>query len=1448
MKKTFSKKTIFLLGALFFLAFFVYTEPFFIFKIQNAYAFGHPDAISPNVEITEPDIGTPFNQAPPTISYDAADSYGTLSGCAVYFKDTKASNSWTLGTTNASCREGENELSTIGSWCNSEGSNACGISIEAKDSAGNTSRDERFFTIDKTPPVIEISSNRSHPTQKTNVEFKFSASDAYGIERVQCVVDAPGETLEDCIWRKTYTRLPDGLREFTVVATDKAGNTASKKLVWEIDSTPPAAISDIFKLKIRESESTYFSQLLEWIAPREDGHKGGISAQYDIRYSAAPINETNWNDTTALVYRESQPKPHGSAETMTVGPNSEIDLEEPRRLGLLSKFNSLSANTEHYFALKTRDEKWNWSAISSASAWTDRDPCDYDGDRLYSPKDGCGPRKCDPTIQTCDLYDNPYDWGLPNDPHPYDWGYSPGRWPYENDDKPDDFWINAFGATIKDLDQDGEVVANERIGMDLRSLDMETLEEPRKVTGYPSPGGIDWYDNPFTAELFPLAKKPLLKQLSYTINDLDLDTFVSKDWDQRFAGAEKTDTDLDDKFNADIVLEEGNNVAGCIYPGAREGTCFDCTAYNPDPATGRVPAEKNKPTISKNRAVCQIEAYYTDLQGKYKAIEQGMLEPGKDIVAASANCRDGLDNNLEGGTDSSDDPRDPGREVNCPTTFGAEAETASRPVSEIDAQKESNLAAAIFPRVGLVQCGRHADDYRTPIDESANCNICHLFYLLFSLINLLISRLMPFLVAVSFVVGGLLMAISRGVPERIVQGKKLILWSVSAYALMLLVWALLTIFFALIGAAKWSGLTPEKGTVSAISELTLTDTSKNWEEDEWKNYFVEIQPAKEDSIIRKVAKNTKDTVTLMEAQPFALSADSQFKYNILNTSWWSFVCKLGQGVTADFSASPDSGNAPFEVEFTDLSSAGATSWHWDFRDGTTSSEQSPRHRYTTNGPHTVVLIVEGEDGSSRKEKIIYHEPTAEFTSMRTHGRTPLNVKFTDSSTGGIDSWSWDFDGDGVEDSDKEEPLIFTYTKPGPYRVKLTVSGPGGRDVMSKLNYIFAYPAPPEPIADFSASIVPGDFLTLETQNLSFEPRKSTLDDITAWEWDFGNGKDTSAVENPTYFYETSTEPYELTLNAIGPGGENSASTTVSFAPEANFSANVTSATIPQTGVVRVQFTDNSTGTVSGWEWNFGDCARDPAGCESSQSSPSHDYKKDGLYAVTLTAKGPLGENTKTVENYIALAPRADFDYLSAKLSDLTKSGDCRSSCTVGPSGVTVTFSSNNSNCAGPCTSYWEFGDEGSGATKTVAGLGPVSYIYNNKSEVFTVRLTVTGPGGSNTVERKDYIKVAPWAVITPKEVRRTHRITLACGENLPPDWPPPTRVTFEDKSQPQPYIKTRSWSNGETGHSTTQEFKSSGNMTLTATNAHGQSDSATSKVIISRVINRLPCPPAGGGG
>jgi hypothetical protein len=57
------------------------------------------------------------------------------------------------------------------------------------------------------------------------------------------------------------------------------------------------------------------------------------------------------------------------------------------------------------------------------------------------------------------------------------------------------------------------------------------------------------------------------------------------------------------------------------------------------------------------------------------------------------------------------------------------------------------------------------------------------------------------------------------------------------------------------------------------------------------------------------------------------------------------------------------------VAFKDLSVGEIKSWHWDFGDGETSTEQNPIHAYKNPDHYVVVLNVEGPAGKSRRAKV-----------------------------------------------------------------------------------------------------------------------------------------------------------------------------------------------------------------------------------------------------------------------------------------------------------------------------------------------------------------------------------------------------------------------------------------------------------------------------------------------
>jgi len=57
------------------------------------------------------------------------------------------------------------------------------------------------------------------------------------------------------------------------------------------------------------------------------------------------------------------------------------------------------------------------------------------------------------------------------------------------------------------------------------------------------------------------------------------------------------------------------------------------------------------------------------------------------------------------------------------------------------------------------------------------------------------------------------------------------------------------------------------------------------------------------------------------------------------------------------------------VAFQDESIGTITTWHWDFGDGSTSTEQHPIHTYAKAGEYVVVLNIEGPAGKSRLSKV-----------------------------------------------------------------------------------------------------------------------------------------------------------------------------------------------------------------------------------------------------------------------------------------------------------------------------------------------------------------------------------------------------------------------------------------------------------------------------------------------
>jgi hypothetical protein len=120
----------------------------------------------------------------------------------------------------------------------------------------------------------------------------------------------------------------------------------SDKTTAPVDGTPPAAVANLSWAK-----QTADSVLLGWNAPGDDGMKGRAQ-QYDLRHYGRTITEANW-DSAVVVSGVPSQEAAGEVESFWMG-------------GVDSGAASL------FFAVKTKDDAGNWSALSNCASVENR--------------------------------------------------------------------------------------------------------------------------------------------------------------------------------------------------------------------------------------------------------------------------------------------------------------------------------------------------------------------------------------------------------------------------------------------------------------------------------------------------------------------------------------------------------------------------------------------------------------------------------------------------------------------------------------------------------------------------------------------------------------------------------------------------------------------------------------------------------------------------------------------------------------------------------------------------------------------------------------------------------------------------------------------------------------------------------------------------------------------
>jgi PKD repeat protein len=240
--------------------------------------------------------------------------------------------------------------------------------------------------------------------------------------------------------------------------------------------------------------------------------------------------------------------------------------------------------------------------------------------------------------------------------------------------------------------------------------------------------------------------------------------------------------------------------------------------------------------------------------------------------------------------------------------------------------------------------------------------------------------------------------------------------------------------------------------------------------------------------------------------------DTVYQVTLITTTQYGCSDSVSELITvhpqpmADFTVSPTLQVYPSAtVNVANETNQGAWNYLWNMGDGsTTAGRDAPPHTYAHWGEYEITLYASSthcSDSATRKIRILPTAPVARFEPP-IPGCVPHAGKFSNNSLYG-NSWFWEFD-DGNTSTDFEP--VHTFTEPGMYNVKLTVSGDGGIDYFYRIIEVYR-----RPVVMFR---VAPELVMLPDQEIQLF---NMSEHGVSYLWDFGDGG-SSIQKDPRYLY------------------------------------------------------------------------------------------------------------------------------------------------------------------------------------------------------------------------------------------------------------------------------------------------------------------------------------------
>ncbi|MCB9194923.1 MAG: PKD domain-containing protein [Flavobacteriales bacterium] len=387
-------------------------------------------------------------------------------------------------------------------------------------------------------------------------------------------------------------------------------------------------------------------------------------------------------------------------------------------------------------------------------------------------------------------------------------------------------------------------------------------------------------------------------------------------------------------------------------------------------------------------------------------------------------------------------------------------------------------------------------------------------------------------------------------------------------------------------------------------------------------------------------------------------------------------------------------------------------YSWNFGDGNSSTQVDPQYTYFNTGFYDIQVVstsVFGCVDSLTQQVEVREPPVADFTILPDSGCAPLQVAFTNNSSGVQISFSWDF-GNGTT-SVLQDPADVTYFQSyyadTTYYITLDVTNFCG--TVTDIDSVQVMPSP---------TAVFGPSFDIGCSPWPAEIANNSVGLPDTYFWDFGDGTIgtfSDSLFNHTYTTGTLDTTYTMMLVVQNECGQDTGYHTVTVLPNqvsAFYNTSITNGCEPLT----VNFTQLSQGSNLFFSWDFGD------GNTSTVYSPTHTFTNAGTYTVSLFVNDGCSYDTTTVDITVHPSPIVDF----------TSTPD--SVCVNSP------FVFNNLS-VGLASSTWDFGD-GAGTSL----LTNPSYSYS-QTGVYQVTLTGIGltNGCSTTVVHPVVVSVQPVA-------------------------------------------------------------------------------------------------------